>query len=108
MRMTLVAATALIVAGSVSQAPARAESVIDRVLGGSDQRDNRDRQDLQRQQDQIDRARERGRREGREDSRYDARNRDDARDRDGRRVDRDRRDLSGSSRDPRDRRHDDD
>ncbi|MDB5408366.1 MAG: hypothetical protein JWL84_3278 [Rhodospirillales bacterium] len=105
MRMTLIAGAALIVAASISQAPARAESVIDRVLGGSDQRDNRDRQDVQRQQDQIDRAREEGRREGREDSRYDARNRDDARHRDDGRLDRG---LSGSSRDPRERRHDDD
>jgi hypothetical protein len=102
MRKILIAAAAVAVAWPALQTPARAESVIDRVLGGSDQRSDRDRQDVQRQQDQIDRAREQGRREGREDSRYDARHREDSR------LDRDRRDLSGSSRDPRERRHDDD
>ncbi|MDB5407094.1 MAG: hypothetical protein JWL84_2006 [Rhodospirillales bacterium] len=107
MRKFLIAAAALAVAWPTLQAPSRAESVIDRAVGGDDRNDNRDRQDIQRNQNQIDRAHEEGRRGGREDSRDGVRR--DQREMNGEdgRVDQDRRGLSGSSRDPREGRHDD-
>jgi hypothetical protein len=102
MKKILLVAAALAAAWPVLQSPVRAESTIDRVLGGDDHRNDRDRQDVQRNQEQIDHARDEGREEGREDARQ------EHRDRDERRVDPDRRDLSGSSRDPHEQHHDND
>jgi hypothetical protein len=108
MRKMLIAAAAMVVAWPSLQRPAGAESVIDRVLGGGDQSKNRQRQDLQRNRDQVDRAREQGRHEGREESRDDARRDNREMCSEQRRFDPDRRELSGSSRDSRELRHDDD
>jgi hypothetical protein len=101
MRKILFVATALAAAWPVLQSPARAESTIERVLGADDHQNDRDRQEAQRRQD-ADHARAEGRREGREDAEREHRHVDE------RRVDPDRRDLSGSSRDPHERHHDDD
>jgi hypothetical protein len=101
----LIAAAALAIAWPALHGPTRAETVIDRVLGGDDRQENRDRQDAQRNQEQIDRAREEGRHEGNDDAHV----RQEQREMNGEdgHVDRDRRDLSGSSRDPHEGREDD-
>jgi len=101
MRKILFVAGALAAAWPVLQSPARAESTIDRVLGADDHQSDRDRQDARRKED-AGHARAEGRQEGREDAERERRHGDE------RRVDPDRRDLSGSSRDPHERHHDDD
>jgi hypothetical protein len=108
MKKLLIAAAALVVAWPTLQSPARAETVLDRVLGGDQRQDNRDRQDIERNEDKIDHDRAEMRRDRREGDAAGVREEKQEINREESQIDRDQRNLSGSSRDPRERHHDDD
>jgi hypothetical protein len=107
MRKMLIAAAALVVAWPTIQASARAETVIDRVLGNDQRQDNRDTQDINRNEDKIDHDRAEMRRDRREGDAAGVRQEQGEINHEENQIDRDRGNLSGSSRDPDERRHDD-